>query len=145
MKEDDDHIIKVESKPFFGSLVSFFFLFGTFFISLVAYMTGNVLISLSILAFAVIILLLVRRGIRKNKIIVSDFRENKEPKVALNEKNENISKNTDVLRGKEEAEVTLNDSINIPENYIPKTEPKKPVGYYSFLSYDMRDFYREIV
>ena len=257
MKEDDDHIIKVESKPFFGSLVSFFFLFGTFFISLVAYMTGNVLISLSILAFAVIILLLIRRGIRKNKIIVSDFRENKEPKVALNKKNENISKNTDVLRGKEEtevalnednenisknadvlrgkeetkaalnednenhirfitririmlvvwffsipliivfynvkevslslsvlafaviislavvvrilsdgkenlskninilkrekeevkeeAEVALNDSINIPENYIPKTEPKKPVGYYSFLSYDMRDLYREIV
>ena len=257
MKEDDDHIIKVESKPFFGSLVSFFFLFGTFFISLVAYMTGNVLISLSILAFAVIILLLIRRGIRKNKIIVSDFRENKEPKVALNKKNENISKNTDVLIGKketevalnednenisknadvlrgkeetkaalnednenhirfitririmlvvwffsipliivfynvkevslslsvlafaviislavvvrilsdgkenlskninilkrekeevkEEAEVALNDSINIPENYIPKTEPKKPVGYYSFLSYDMRDLYREIV
>ncbi len=257
MKEDDDHIIKVESKPFFGSLVSFFFLFGTFFISLVAYMTGNVLISLSILAFAVIILLLIRRGIRKNKIIVSDFRENKEPKVALNKKNENISKNTDVLRGKEEtevalnedneniskntdvlrgkeetkaalnednenhirfitririmlvvwffsipmiivfynvkevslslsvlafaviislavvvrilsdgkenlskninilkrekeevkeeAEVALNDSINIPDNYIPKTEPKKPVGYYSFLSYDMRDLYREIV
>ena len=257
MKEDDDHIIKVESKPFFGSLVSFFFLFGTFFISLVAYMSGNVLISLSILAFAVIILLLIRRGIRKNKIIVSDFRENKEPKVALNKKNENISKNTDVLRGKEktevalnednenisknadvlrgkeetkaalnednenhirfitririmlvvwffsipmiivfynvkevslslsvlafaviislavvvrilsdgkenlskninilkrekeevkeEAEVALNDSINIPENYIPKTEPKKPVGYYSFLSYDMRDLYREIV
>ena len=260
MKEDDDHIIKVESKPFFGSLVSFFFLFGTFFISLVAYMTGNVLISLSILAFAVIILLLIRRGIRKNKIIVSDFRENKEPKVALNKKNENISKNTDVLRGKEEtevalnednenisknadvlrgkeetkaalnednenhirfitririmlvvwffsipliivfynvkevslslsvlafaviislavvvrilsdgkenlskninilkrekeelerekeeAEIALNDSINIPENYIPKTEPKKPVGYYSFLSYDMRDLYREIV
>ena len=257
MKEDDDHIIKVESKPFFGSLVSFFFLFGTFFISLVAYMSGNVLISLSILAFAVIILLLIRRGIKKNKIIVSDFRENKEPKVALNKKNENISKNTDVLRGKEEtevalnednenisknadvlrgkeetkaalnednenhirfitririmlvvwffsipliivfynvkevslslsvlafaviislavvvrilsdgkenlskninilkrekeevkeeAEVALNDSINIPENYIPKTEPKKPVGYYSFLSYDMRDLYREIV
>ena len=257
MKEDDDHIIKVESKPFFGSLVSFFFLFGTFFISLVAYMSGNVLISLSILAFAVIILLLIRRGIRKNKIIVSDFRENKEPKVALNKKNENISKNTDVLRGKEEtevalnednenisknadvlrgkeetkaalnednenhirfitririmlvvwffsipmiivfynvkevslslsvlafaviislavvvrilsdgkenlskninilkrekeevkeeAEVALNDSINIPDNYIPKTEPKKPVGYYSFLSYDMRDLYREIV
>ena len=237
MEEDDDHIIKVESKPFFGSLVSFFFLFGTFFISLVAYMTGNVLISLSILAFAVIILLLIRRGIRKNKIIVSDFRENKEPKVALNKKNENVSKNTDVLRGKEEtkaalnednenhirfitririmlvvwffsipmiivfynvkevslslsvlafaviislavvvrilsdgkenlskninilkrekeevkeevkeeAEVALNDSINIPENYIPKTEPKKPVGYYSFLSYDMRDLYREIV
>ena len=89
MKEDDDHIIKVESKPFFGSLVSFFFLFGTFFISLVAYMSGNVLISLLILAFAVIILLLIRRGIRKNKIIVSDFRENKEPKVALNEKNKN--------------------------------------------------------
>ena len=257
MKEDDNHIIKVERKPFFGSLVSFFFLFGTFFISLVAYMSGNVLISLSILAFAVIILLLIRRGIRKNKIIVSDFRENKEPKVALNKKNENISKNTDVLRGKEEtevalnednenisknadvlrgkeetkaalnednenhirfitririmlvvwffsipmiivfynvkevslslsvlafaviislavvvrilsdgkenlskninilkrekeevkeeAEVALNDSINIPENYIPKTEPKKPVGYYSFLSYDMRDLYREIV
>ena len=260
MEEDDNHIIKVERKPFFGSLVSFFFLFGTFFISLVAYMTGNVLISLSILAFAVIILLLVRRGIRKNKIIVSDFRENKEPKVALNKKNENISKNTDVLRGKEEtevalnednenisknadvlrgkeetkaalnednenhirfitririmlvvwffsipliiffynvkevslslsvlafaviislavvvrilsdgkenlskninilkrekeeverekeeAEIALNDSINIPENYIPKTEPKKPVGYYSFLSYDMRDLYREIV
>ena len=257
MEEDDDHIIKVERKPFFGSLVSFFFLFGTFFISLVAYMTGNVLISLSILAFAVIILLLIRRGIRKNKIIVSDFRENKEPKVALNKKNENISKNTDVLRGKEEtevalnednenisknadvlrgkeetkaalnednenhirfitririmlvvwffsipliivfynvkevslslsvlafaviislavvvrilsdgkenlskninilkrekeevkeeAEVALNDSINIPDNYIPKTEPKKPVGYYSFLSYDMRDLYREIV
>ena len=233
MKEDDDHIIKVESKPFFGSLVSFFFLFGTFFISLVAYMSGNVLISLSILAFAVIILLLIRRGIKKNKIIVSDFRENKEPKVALNKKNENISKNTDVLRGKEEtevalnednenhirfitririmlvvwffsipmiivfynvkevslslsvlafaviislavvvrilsdgkenlskninilkrekeevkeeAEVALNDSINIPENYIPKTEPKKPVGYYSFLSYDIRDLYREIV
>jgi len=233
MKEDDDHIIKVESKPFFGSLVSFFFLFGTFFISLVAYMSGNVLISLSILAFAVIILLLIRRGIKKNKIIVSDFRENKEPKVALNKKNENISKNTDVLRGKEEtkaalnednenhirfitririmlvvwffsipliivfynvkevslslsvlafaviislavvvrilsdgkenlskninilkrekeevkeeAEVALNDSINIPENYIPKTEPEKPVGYYSFLSYDMRDLYREIV
>ena len=257
MKEDDDHIIKVESKPFFGSLVSFFFLFGTFFISLVAYLAGNVLISLSILAFAVIILLLIRRGIKKNKIIVSDFRENKEPKVALNKKNENISKNTDVLRGKEEtevalnednenisknadvlrgkeetkaalnednenhirfitririmlvvwffsipliiffynvkevslslsvlafaviislavvvrilsdgkenlskninilkrekeevkeeAEVALNDSINIPENYIPKTEPKKPVGYYSFLSYDMRDLYREIV
>ena len=39
----------------------------------------------------------------------------------------------------------MNDSINIPENYIPKTEPKKPVGYYSFLSYDMRDLYREIV
>ena len=229
MKEDDDHIIKVESTPFFGSLVSFFFLFGTFFISLVAYMSGNVLISLSILAFAVIILLLIRRGIKKNKIIVSDFRENKEPKVALNKKNENISKNTDVLRGKEEtkaalnednenhirfitririmlvvwffsipliivfynvkevslslsvlafaviislavvvrilsdgkenlskninilkrekeeAEIALNDSINIPENYIPKTEPKKPVGYYSFLSYDMRDLYREIV
>ena len=257
MEEDDNHIIKVESKPFFGSLVSFFFLFGTFFISLVAYMTGNVLISLSILAFAVIILLLIRRGIRKNKIIVSDFRENKEPKVALNKKNENISKNTDVLKGKEEtevalnednenisknadvlrgkeetkaalnednenhirfitririmlvvwffsipliiffynvkevslslsvlafaviislavvvrilsdgkenlskninilkrekeevkeeAEVALNDSINIPENYIPKTEPEKPVGYYSFLSYDMRDLYREIV
>ena len=182
-------------------------------------------------------MLLVRRGIRKNKIIVSDFRENKEPKVALNKKNENISKNTDVLRGKEEtkatlnednenhirfitririmlvvwffsipmiivfynvkevslslsvlafaviislavvvrilsdgkenlskninilkrekeevkeevkeeAEVALNDSINIPDNYIPKTEPKKPVGYYSFLSYDMRDLYREIV
>ena len=196
-------------------------------------MLGKVLISLSILAFAVIILLLVRRGIRKNKIIVSDFRENKEPKVALNKKNENISKNTDVLKGKEEtevalnednenhirfitririmlvvwffsipliivfynvkevslslsvlafaviislavvvrilsdgkenlskninilkrekeevkeeAEVALNDSINIPENYIPKTEPKKPVGYYSFLSYDMRDLYREIV
>ena len=49
------------------------------------------------------------------------------------------------MRGKEEAEVTLSDSINIPENYIPKTEPKKPVGYYSFLSYDMRDLYREIV
>ena len=236
MKEDDDHIIKVERKPFFGDFVAFLFLFGTFFITLFAYMAGEVLISLSILAFAVIIVLLVRRGIRKNKIIVSDFRENKEPKVALNEKNENISKNTDVLRGKEEtevalnednenhirfitririmlvvwffsipliiffynvkevslslsvlafaviislavvvrilsdgkenlskninilkrekeeverekeeAEVALNDSINIPENYIPKTEPKKPVGYYSFLSYDMRDLYREIV
>ena len=145
MKEDDNYIIKVERKPFFGDFVAFLFLFGTFFITLFAYMAGGVLISLSILAFAVIIVLLVRRGIRKNKIIVSDFRENKEPKVALNKKNENISKNTDVLRGKEEAEVTLNDSINIPENYIPKTEPKKPVGYYSFLSYDMRDLYREIV
>ncbi len=260
MKEDDDHIIKVERKPFFGDFVAFLFLFGTFFITLFAYMAGEVLISLSILAFAVIIVLLIRRGIRKNKIIVSDFRENKEPKVALNKKNENISKNTDVLRGKEEtevalnednenisknadvlrgkeetkaalnednenhirfitririmlvvwffsipliiffynvkevslslsvlafaviislavvvrilsdgkenlskninilkrekeeverekeeAEIALNDSINIPENYIPKTEPKKPVGYYSFLSYDMRDLYREIV
>ena len=121
MKEDDNSIIKVERKPFFGSLVTFLFLFGTFFITLITYMLGKVLISLSILAFAVIIVLLVRRGIRKNKIIISDFRENKE------------------------AEVTLNDSINIPENYIPKTEPKKPVGYYSFLSYDMRDLYREIV
>ena len=145
MEEDDNYIIKVERKPFYGDFVAFLFLFGTFFITFFFFMTGGVLISLSILAFAVIILLLVRRGIRKNKIIVSDFRENKEPKVALNEKNENISKNTDVLRGKEEAEVTLNDSINIPENYIPKTEPKKPVGYYSFLSYDMRDLYREIV
>ena len=233
MEEDDNHIIKVERKPFFGSLVTFLFLFGTFFITLISFMLGKVLISLSILAFAVIIVLLVRRGIRKNKIIVSDFRENKEPKVALNKKNENISKNTDVLRGKEEteialnednenhirfitririmlvvwffsipmiivfynvkevslslsvlafaviislavvvrilsdgkenlskninilkrekeevkeeAEVALNDSINIPDNYIPKTEPKKPVGYYSFLSYDMRDLYREIV
>ena len=236
MKEDDDHIIKVERKPFYGDFVAFLFLFGTFFITLFAYMAGEVLISLSILAFAVIIVLLIRRGIRKNKIIVSDFRENKEPKVALNKKNENISKNTDVLRGKEEtevalnednenhirfitririmlvvwffsipliiffynvkevslslsvlafaviislavvvrilsdgkenlskninilkrekeeverekeeAEIALNDSINIPENYIPKTEPKKPVGYYSFLSYDMRDLYREIV
>ena len=90
MKEDDDHIIKVERKPFFGDFVAFLFLFGTFFITLFAYMAGEVLISLSILAFAVIILLLIRRGIRKNKIIVSDFRENKEPKVALNEKNENI-------------------------------------------------------
>ena len=80
-------------------------------------MTGNVLISLSILAFAVIILLLIRRGIKKNKIIVSDFRENKEPKVALNKKNENISKNTDVLRGKEETEVALNeDNENISKN-----------------------------
>ena len=72
------------------------------------------MISLSILAFAVIILL-IRRGIRKNKIIVSDFRENKEPKVALNKKNENISKNTDVLRGKEETEVALNEDN---ENHI---------------------------
>ena len=117
MKEDDDHIIKVESKPFFWVSSFVLFLFGTFFISLVAYMTGNVLISLSILAFAVIILLLIRRGIRKNKIIVSDFRENKEPKVALNKKNENISKNTDVLRGKEETEVALNeDNENISKN-----------------------------
>ena len=145
MEEDDNYIIKVERKPFYGDFVAFLFLFGTFFITLISYMLGVVLISLSILAFAVIIVLLVRRGIRNNKIIVSDFKENKEPKVALNEKNENISKNTDVLRGKEEAEVTLSDSINIPENYIPKTEPKKPVGYYSFLSYDMRDLYREIV
>ena len=145
MEEDDNYIIKVERKPFYGDFVAFLFLFGTFFITFSFFMAGEVLISLSILAFAVIIVLLVRRGIRKNKIIVSDFRENKEPKVALNEKNENISKNTDVLRGKEEAEVTLSDSINIPENYIPKTEPKKPVGYYSFLSYDMRDLYREIV
>ena len=169
MEEDDNYIIKVERKPFYGDFVAFLFLFGTFFITLFCFMAGAVWISLSILAFAVIIVLLVRRGIRKNKIIVSDFRENKEPKVALNEKNENISKNTDVLRGKEEtevalnekneniskntdvlrgkeeAEVTLSDSINIPENYIPKTEPEKPVGYYSFLSYDMRDLYREIV
>ena len=253
MEEDDNYIIKVERKPFYGDFVAFLFLFGTFFITLFCFMAGAVWISLSILAFAVIIVLLVRRGIRKNKIIVSDFKENKEPKVALNEKNENISKNTDVLRGKEEtevalnednenisknadvlrgkeetkaalnednenhirfitririmlvvwffsipliiffynvkevslslsvlafaviislavvvrilsdgkenlskninilkrekeeAEIALNDSINIPENYIPKTEPKKPVGYYSFLSYDMRDLYREIV
>ena len=145
MEEDDNYIIKVERKPLYGDFVAFLFLFGTFFITLFCFMAGWYLICLSILAFAVIIVLLVRRGIRNNKIIVSDFKENKEPKVALNEKNENISKNTDVLRGKEEAEVTLSDSINIPENYIPKTEPKKPVGYYSFLSYDMRDFYREIV
>ena len=136
MEEDDNYIIKVERKPFYGDFVAFLFLFGTFFITLFCFMAGWYLICLSILAFAVIIVLLIRRGIRKNKIIVSDFKENKEPKVALNEKNENISKNTDVLRGKEEAEVTLSDSINIPENYIPKTEPKKPVGYYSFLSYD---------
>ena len=131
MEEDDNHIIKVESKPFFGSLVSFFFLFGTFFISLVAYMSGNVLISLSILAFAVIISLAVVARI-------------------LSDGKENLSKNINILKRekeevKEEAEVALNDSINIPENYIPKTEPKKPVGYYSFLSYDMRDLYREIV
>ena len=116
MKEDDNYIIKVERKPFFGSLVTFLFLFGTFFITLISYMLGKVLISLSILAFAVIILLLVRRRIRRNKIIVSDFRENKEPKVALN------------------------DSINIPENYIPKTEQEEPIGTISFLFYDINTY-----
>ena len=74
MEEDDNYIIKVERKPFFGDFVAFLFLFGTFFISFFFFMTGGVWISLSILAFAVIIVLLVRRGIRKNKIIVSDFR-----------------------------------------------------------------------
>ena len=71
------------------------------------------MISLSILAFAVIILLLVRRKLKK-QIIVSDFRENKEPKVALNKKTR-IFQNTDVLRGKEETEVALNEDN---ENHI---------------------------
>ena len=74
MEEDDYHIIKVERKPFFGSLSTFLFLFGTFFCTLFAYMAGKVLINLSILAIAVIIVLLVLRGIRRNKIIVSDFK-----------------------------------------------------------------------
>jgi len=67
MEEDDNHIIKVERKPFFGDFVAFLFLFGTFFITLISYMLGKVLISLSILAFAVIIVLLVREGLEKIK------------------------------------------------------------------------------
>ena len=67
MKEDDHYIIKIERKPFFGDFVAFLFLFGTFFITLMFYMLGGVLISLSILAFAALIVLLVRRGIRKTK------------------------------------------------------------------------------
>ena len=98
---------------------------------IVFYNVKEVSLSLSVLAFAVIISLAV--VVR----ILSDGKEN-------------LSKNINILKRekeevKEEAEVALNDSINIPENYIPKTEPKKPVGYYSFLSYDMRDLYREIV
>ena len=67
MEEDDNHIIKVEGKPFFGSLVTFLFLYGTFLITLISYMLGGVLISLSILAFAVIIVLLVLEGLEKIK------------------------------------------------------------------------------
>ena len=101
---------------------------------IVFYNVKEVSLSLSVLAFAVIISLAV--VVR----ILSDGKENLS-------KNINILKREkeEVEREKEEAEIALNDSINIPENYIPKTEPKKPVGYYSFLSYDMRDLYREIV
>ena len=77
----------------------------------------EVSLSLSVLAFAVIISLAVVARI-------------------LSDGKENLSKNINILKRekeevKEEAEVALNDSINIPDNYIPKTEPKKPVGYNS--------------
>ena len=71
------------------------------------YNVKEVSLSLSVLAFAVIISLAVVARI-------------------LSDGKENLSKNINILKRekeevKEEAEVALNDSINIPENYIPKT------------------------
>ena len=56
--------------------------------------------------------MLIRRGIKKNKIIVSDFRENKEPKVALNKKTEKKSPKNDGA----DLLVKTNEQVQTPES-----------------------------
>ncbi len=114
MSEDESYQKDESYKKFLARTRTIFFvcLFSTPAI-IVTYINDATPISLSILAFAIIISLIFLLTI-------------------LTDDKENLSKNIDILMGNEEAKETSNEeaenpsneqvvnSINIPENYIPK-------------------------
>ena len=116
MSEDESYQEDESYKKFLARTRTIFFvcLFSTPVI-IITYINDATPISLSILAFAIIISLIFLLTI-------------------LTDDKENLSKNIDILIGNEEAKETLNEqaenpsneqvvnSINIPEDYIPKPE-----------------------
>ena len=119
MSEDENYQNDESYKKFFARVRTIFFvcLFSTPVI-IITYINDATPISLSILAFAIIISLIFLLTI-------------------LTDDKENLSKNIDILTGNEEAKETPNeeaespsneqvaDSINIPEDYIPKPETEQ--------------------
>ena len=122
MSEDENYQKDESYKKFFARTRTIFFvcLFSTPVI-IVTYINDATPISLSILAFAIIISLIFLLTI-------------------LTDDKENLSKNIDILIGNEEAKETLNEqaenpsneqvvnSINIPKDYIPKPENEQTIN-----------------
>ena len=122
MSEDESYQKDESYKKFLARTRTIFFvcLFSTPAI-IVTYINDATPISLSILAFAIIISLIFLLTI-------------------LTDDKENLSKNIDILMGNEEAKETSNEeaenpsneqvanSINIPEDYIPKPENEQTIN-----------------
>ena len=122
MSEDESYQKDESYKKFLARVRTIFFvcLFSTPVI-IITYINDATPISLSILAFAVIISLTFLLTI-------------------LTDDKENLSKNIDILTGNEEAKETSNEeaenpsneqvvnSINIPEDYIPKPENEQTIN-----------------
>ena len=122
MSEDESYQKDESYEKFLARVRTIFFvcLFSTPVI-IITYIKDATPISLSILAFAIIISLIFLLTI-------------------LTDDKENLSKNIDILIGNEEAKETSNEeaenpsneqvvnSINIPENYIPKPENEQTIN-----------------
>ena len=122
MSEDESYQKDESYKKFLARVRTIFFVcvFSTPVIIL-TYINDATPISLSILAFAIIISLIFLLTI-------------------LTDDKENLSKNIDILRGNEETKETSNEeaenpsneqvanSINIPEDYIPKPENEQTIN-----------------
>ena len=122
MSEDENYQKDESYKKFLARTRTIFFvcLFSTPVI-IITYINDATPISLSILAFAIIISLIFLLTI-------------------LTDDKENLSKNIDILIGNEEAKETLNEqaenpsneqvvnSINIPKDYIPKPENEQTIN-----------------
>ena len=122
MSEDESYQKDESYEKFLARVRTIFFvcLFSTPVI-IITYINYATPISLSILAFAIIISLIFLLTI-------------------LTDDKENLSKNIDILIGNEEAKKTSNEeaenpsneqvvnSINIPENYIPKPENEQTIN-----------------
>ena len=132
------YIMKIKIKPMFGFLVTVLFWFSSVFCIIILYRFAEVLLSLSILAFVVIISLIVWFRI-------------------LADGKENLSKNLNMLKGEEEVKVSLNEevkspldkrvvnSINMPIDYIPDNKPEEPKALINFFDYKINDLFREMV
>ena len=122
MSEDESYQKDESYKKFLARVRTIFFvcLFSTPVI-IITYINDATPISLSILAFAIIISLIFLLTI-------------------LTDDKENLSKNIDILTGNEETKETSNEeaenpsneqvanSINIPEDYIPKPENEQTIN-----------------
>ena len=122
MSEDENYQNDESYKKFLARVRTIFFvcLFSTPVI-IITYINDATPISLSILAFAIIISLIFLLTI-------------------LTDDKENLSKNIDILRGNEGTKETSNEeaenpsneqvanSINIPEDYIPKPENEQTIN-----------------